>query len=171
MKRLGSLGFLCLVAVILLSLVPITSAHDSVRGTTESASSAIPDSTAKGLADGMAPRTEVNVSALPEAGSARTLDIPPPASLNGKRSDREGPARTPAQPSSQSFQTTISTSFDGLRYGDNSGISNTYFPPDVQLAVGPSHVVEMVNGVVGTWTKQGTSLQVVSLKDFFNTGS
>lgn len=48
------------------------------------------------------------------------------------------------------------------------GITNTgYYPPDVQLAVGPNQVMEFVNGGVGVWSKQGTSLSLVSTNSFF----
>lgn len=52
------------------------------------------------------------------------------------------------------------------------GIENTgWIPPDVALAVGPNHIVELVNGAGKIWTKQGTPLSTFSLSSFFSSGS
>ncbi|MDE1862762.1 MAG: hypothetical protein KGI33_07610 [Thaumarchaeota archaeon] len=41
-------------------------------------------------------------------------------------------------------------------------------PPDVQIGVGPAHIVEMVNTSEEIWLKQGTPLTTVSLYTFFS---
>ncbi len=43
-------------------------------------------------------------------------------------------------------------------------------PPDITLAVGPDHVIEMVNVGFAIWTKDGTFVKNGALSDFFNTG-
>jgi hypothetical protein len=42
-------------------------------------------------------------------------------------------------------------------------------PPDPQIAVGPNHIVEMVNVGAGFWLKTGTHLKTVDLPLFFKT--
>ena len=56
----------------------------------------------------------------------------------------------------------IFSGFEGL---DQNG----HIPPDVQIGVGPSHVVEMVNAEGMIWTKQGILLTSFSLTSFFST--
>ncbi|MEZ0579657.1 carboxypeptidase regulatory-like domain-containing protein [Nocardioides sp. MH1] len=46
------------------------------------------------------------------------------------------------------------TSFDGLDSTDGGGI----YPPDSNIAVGPHHVVEMVNAALRVWDKAGAPL-------------
>ncbi len=41
-------------------------------------------------------------------------------------------------------------------------------PPDVQIAVGPDHVVEMVNTSEEIWQKHGLPITTISLYDFFS---
>ncbi len=58
--------------------------------------------------------------------------------------------------------------FDGIDDGDNgsaTGFSIT--PPDPQLAVGPDHVVEMVNIIGRIFDKDGAVLDTFVLADFF----
>ena len=58
--------------------------------------------------------------------------------------------------------------FDGLDDGDNgsaTGFSVT--PPDPQLAVGPNHVVEMINIIGRIFDKDGVVLDTFVLADFF----
>jgi hypothetical protein len=44
------------------------------------------------------------------------------------------------------------------------------WPPDAQIAVGPSVVSEMVNVGGGFWTKTGDTIKILPLSDFFATG-
>lgn len=59
--------------------------------------------------------------------------------------------------------------FEGLHYGTNDGIGNTIAPPDVQLAVGPGHVMELVNWIGAIWTKDGTRVSTFRLQTLFGT--
>ncbi|HEX9340467.1 MAG TPA: hypothetical protein VF992_04775 [Thermoplasmata archaeon] len=63
------------------------------------------------------------------------------------------------------------TSFEGLIFGANGPYTNRYVPPDVQVAAGPNHVVEMVNALGRIWTKQGTVLETFTLHTFFGVAS
>ncbi len=61
--------------------------------------------------------------------------------------------------------------WDALHYGTNGGISNGWVPPDVILSAGPTYVVEMVNLLMGVYTKSGTQVQLTDLAVFFNSGA
>ncbi len=58
--------------------------------------------------------------------------------------------------------------FEGLNI--NTGCGGGCFPPDVTVAAGPNHVVEMVNVGMQIWDKAGNSLSTTSLSDFYGTG-
>ncbi len=59
---------------------------------------------------------------------------------------------------------SVSSAFDGLGSVDNVvGVH----PPDPQLAVGPSHVIEMVNISGRIFDRSGTALDTFLLTDFF----
>ena len=60
-------------------------------------------------------------------------------------------------------QTTIQ-GFDGLNQQQSRG----YSPPDVQMAVGPNDVVEVVNSEMSIFSKSGGVIQSISLDVFFN---
>src|SRR2546428_11987995 len=62
-------------------------------------------------------------------------------------------------------------SFEGLHFGTNGPYTNRLTPPDVQVAVGPSHVVEMVNVLGRISTKQGVEVQTFPLDSFFGVPS
>jgi hypothetical protein len=52
--------------------------------------------------------------------------------------------------------------------GNNTAIGLSDNPPDVQLAAGPSHIVEMVNSVVGIYSKPFGGLQkITAINTFF----
>jgi hypothetical protein len=61
----------------------------------------------------------------------------------------------------------LPTAFDGLRYGSNGAFIDQASPPDVQVAVGPNHVMEMVNDLGGIWTRSGSPLATLGLRGFF----
>jgi hypothetical protein len=61
---------------------------------------------------------------------------------------------------------TVSTKFDALNEIGNCACH----PPDVQVAAGPSSLVEMVNLGGAVYTKQGTLVKSFLLNDFFTTG-
>ncbi len=60
--------------------------------------------------------------------------------------------------------------WDALHFGTDGGISNGWVPPDVQVAAGPNHIVEMVNLLMGVYSKQGNQSSVVALGSLFNSG-
>src|SRR3989449_9423745 len=62
-------------------------------------------------------------------------------------------------------------SFEGLHFGTNGPYSNRLTPPDVQVAVGPNHVVEMVNVLGRISTKQGVEVRTFPLYSFFGVPS
>src|SRR3989441_4369392 len=62
-------------------------------------------------------------------------------------------------------------SFEGLHFGTNGPYTNRLTPPDVQVAVGPNHVVEMVNVLGRISTKQGVAVQTFTLGTFFGVPS
>ncbi len=62
-------------------------------------------------------------------------------------------------------------SFEGLHFGTNGPYTNRLTPPDVQVAVGPDHVVEMVNVLGRVSTKQGVEVQTFPLSTFFGVPS
>src|SRR2546425_8583961 len=61
--------------------------------------------------------------------------------------------------------------FEGLHFGTNGPYTNRLTPPDVQVAVGPNHVVEMVNVLGRISTKQGVEVQTFPLSTFFGVPS
>ncbi|HWM50447.1 MAG TPA: hypothetical protein VNO76_03765 [Thermoplasmata archaeon] len=60
----------------------------------------------------------------------------------------------------------VGSGWDALSFG-----SGSLTPPDVQVAVGPSHILEAVNVNLGVYSKQGTSITSYSLSTLFGTGS
>lgn len=75
---------------------------------------------------------------------------------------------SPAALETQSSSTiALLSGFNGL----NQIQSCACAPPDVQIATGPSQVVEMVNVEGGVFTRQGVSNQTFSLSTFFRTGT
>src|SRR3989442_1723633 len=57
--------------------------------------------------------------------------------------------------------------FEGLHFGANGPFTIRLTPPDVQVAVGPHHVVEMVNVLGRISTKQGVEVRTFPLDSFF----
>lgn len=66
---------------------------------------------------------------------------------------------------------TVLGGWDALHYGANGAYADPYHPPDVQVAASPTHVVEMVNLLMGVYTKQGVEVGVSSLVTLFNSGT
>ncbi len=50
-------------------------------------------------------------------------------------------------------------------------VTRCSWPPDVQMAVGPNHIFELVNQVGKIFTKQGTSVSTFFLSSFFGTNT
>src|SRR2546427_755170 len=57
--------------------------------------------------------------------------------------------------------------FEGLHWGRTGPYTTRLTPPDVQVAVGPNHVVEMVNVLGRISTKQGVEVRTFPLYSFF----
>jgi hypothetical protein len=74
----------------------------------------------------------------------------------------------PALPNPLAVSPRVDVSFDGLALGDNAA---PLAPPDPILAVGPSQVVEMVNLVMGIYTKQGALVSKSTLSSLFGTST
>ncbi len=80
-------------------------------------------------------------------------------------------ASLPGPRSSSAFTGSSSSVNSSLGFeGLNQVQSCNCVPPDVQVAAGPNHVVEMVNLETEIFSKQGSSVKMVSLSTFFNTG-
>ncbi|HYM40591.1 MAG TPA: hypothetical protein VEY12_10725 [Thermoplasmata archaeon] len=60
--------------------------------------------------------------------------------------------------------------WDALHLGNNSGVTTHYHPPDVIVSAGPTHVVEMVNLLMGVYTKTGTRVRTTNLTALFHSG-
>src|SRR5205823_3862646 len=59
----------------------------------------------------------------------------------------------------------------GVGWEALSHASNGLSPPDVQIAVGPDHVVEAVNSALGIYTKLGAFVTNTNLSSLFSSGS
>ncbi len=71
-------------------------------------------------------------------------------------------------PSTSSPEASVTFSFDGLRDSDNATLAGTQvLPPDDNLGVGPSHIVEMVNSIGRVSDRLGANLVSFSLRNLF----
>ncbi len=99
---------------------------------------------------------------LAPAGFRRGTGLREPARANVV----DPAARQAPQP--RAAPTLSSFSFEGLDNNDN--VSVVFFsltPPDPQLAVGPNHVLEMINVVGRVFDRNGSVVQTFSLASFF----
>lgn len=69
---------------------------------------------------------------------------------------------------SQSQTINIVSAFDGLHQGWAGPTIPSSVPPDVIVAAGLDHVMEMTNDGVGIWRKGGTHVESLTLYTFFN---
>lgn len=124
--------------------------------------------------DGFA-RVNVSEDAREESGPPGHREAPGPQSGPG---DLPVPARAPAPepplepatepapgPGPEGEPPTVATSFQGL------GDDNTVIPPDTMGAVGPSHVVTMLNSQVRFHTRAGGTISTSSLDSFWFSGA
>ncbi|TMD67228.1 MAG: hypothetical protein E6I84_03915, partial [Chloroflexi bacterium] len=126
----------------------------------------------------------VNVRQLPvRANGAISLELPfltkNPAALRALKSSRpvrsrlapnaltaSNPLTSP--PPSTEEQLTEFPAMDLLQQINRFGVaSQGTEPPDPQLAVGPSYVMEMVNRTASIWTKSGSLVTTFDLNAFF----
>jgi hypothetical protein len=78
---------------------------------------------------------------------------------------------TPQSQAAAASNVNLLSSFPGVLHGYNLNVYDGGSPPDVQLAVGPSQVVEMTNYEMMVFTTAGTPTSVVSLSTVFNSGT
>src|SRR5213593_2766821 len=131
-----------------------------------------------GLALGASLSNPVTASGPPAEHPGRvTGPLEPPTRLPLKvdSTDQAGgggtrPVQTASAPSKPNAAVPV-FSFEGLHFGTNGPYTNRLTPPDVQVAVGPNHVVEMVNVLGRISTKQGVEVQTFPLDSFFGVPS
>src|SRR5256712_4154209 len=130
-----------------------------------------------GLAIGASLLYSVAAFRLSKDHAGRTLPLKPLASPWSKLDPivaPEGRGIHPAQVGSRSPTPDASVpvvSFEGLHFGTNGPYTNRLTPPDVQVAVGPNHVFEMVNVLGRISTKQGVAVRTFLLYTFFGVPS
>src|SRR5207302_2878543 len=90
-----------------------------------------------------------------------------PSVTSGTRTDA-APDGKPNAPGlvAQDLSPVLRTGWEALSF-QPSGLT----PPDVQVAVGPAHVVEAVNLALGVYSKEGVPLVTYDLSTVFATGS
>lgn len=123
-----------------------------------------------GGADKIFPAGIINVASLTQ--NDRGLHLPPRAEAISPR-DLPSPsgAASTIQPSSVgTLSTTKVAQLFGF-VGLDQAQSCTCVPPDVQVAAGPSHIVEMVNLEMAVYSKQGLTNKTLALSSFFKTAS
>src|SRR6058998_3483471 len=131
-----------------------------------------------GLALGASLSNPVTASGPPAEHPGRvTGPLEPPTRLPLKvdSTDQAGgggtrPVQTASAPSKPNAAVPV-FSFEGLHFGTNGPYTNSLTPPDVQVAAGPSHVIEMVNVLGRVSTKQGVEVQTFPLSTFFGVPS
>ena len=112
-------------------------------------------------------------SLLPAAPGSDGPGVPSPADVpvglpSSTRATTAASLVPTGMPSPAGVSPTVGVSFDALSLADNSvGLA----PPDPILSVGPTRVVEMVNLVLGVYTKQGGLVHKTALSTFFGTAS
>src|SRR5712691_5154482 len=105
------------------------------------------------------------------ASSVPTVHGAMPARNGGEGGGRVA-SESPRVPSANSLITT--SGFSGLAYGmtvscgSGATCTNRAAPPDVQVAVSPNYIVEMVNVIWGVWTKQGSLVKASDLPSFWS---
>lgn len=93
------------------------------------------------------------------------LQNPATISPSSNTDTSNSPASKTLVTSSSSVNSSIG--FDGLDQIQSCNCA----PPDVQIAAGPNHLVEMVNVETEIFSKQGSPIKTVTLSSFFSTGS
>ena len=105
-------------------------------------------------------------STQPSNQSLATSTQPSNQSLATSTQPSNQSLATSTQPSNSNMSPHVATAlgFEG-RSQENSGGS---YPPDATLAVGPNHVVQMVNTALQISDKAGSVLRIGTLEDFFD---
>ena len=164
-----------LLAVIFLPVLIVTpsvpSGPTSSSGLADDFGSASPVQALRGLNNPVTGKIylsgTVDVSALPSVASVPTRIqsiLPAPSDKGGLHSSPPSPKNSPIASSLISPSVITYPGFNGL----NESQSGFFTPPDVQVAAGPSNLVEMVNVEGAIFSKQGSVLQYLNLSSFFN---
>ena len=150
-----------LTVLFLSSMAPLAAVGGGTRtelGSSGSAASPLPRNTPRVAAPAMrSPQASPAEGGSGVSGFVRVLDA----------AAGDGAQASLAQPS-----LPVQSGWNALNVGDDVSVNGVaYFPPDVQVAAGPTDVVEMVNLVMGVYTKQGAQVSMSSLVTLFNSGS
>jgi hypothetical protein len=92
-----------------------------------------------------------DIPPAPIAGGQRVIPVRP------VRPEKPGPPDPVVQSSAGPLAPTTSANFDGIGNGV-AGYNVQYAPPDTNIAVGPNHVVEVVNVALTVMSKSGSFL-------------
>jgi len=81
--------------------------------------------------------------------------------------DRSDPASLPSPMPPRLTDYIVNTGFDGINLQDQYAISSWATPPGPSGAIGPNHFVEVTNGSVAIYARNGARLSHVALHSFF----
>jgi hypothetical protein len=111
------------------------------------------------------PRVSVAAD-LPSTPREEPADV-----IQGEKSERASPASEAAAASiGVSGPTAPSLVVIGSNFqGSQRGVDSNFIPPDTMGAVGPDHIVELINGRFDVYDKTGTQLDTASLDGFWTT--
>jgi len=125
----------------------------------------------------LTPGGVVNVQDLPRVGPRVPIHREMPFLVPDLQELRDTKARHEAktQPApnasagvtASTFITPSPTGLIGLSRSESGG----WIPPDTQIGVGPSHIVEAVNLEMRIWTKDGALVSTIDLNSFFGTST
>src|SRR6267143_6559164 len=96
--------------------------------------------------------------------------------MSARNNGTGGGLGSESQPVPPANSPITTSGFPGLSYGETFACggftcTNRATPPDVQVAAGPNHIVEMVNLIYGVFTKQGALVAVSGLASLWGTGT
>lgn len=154
-----------LMVLVLATVTPLFGSHLALRPLSFSSSSVNTASSMRLIPGILSPITKVHASSLVSSGPIGDSAGSQPQTLEAISTAIAGPTLLAAPSSSSSV--SVLSGFDGL----DQVQSCTCVPPDVQVAAGPNHVVEMVNLEGEIFSKQGITNRTFALSSFFKTGS
>lgn len=160
--RLGLVAGLVLLASLALTPAPL---HASAPAPATQALQEIPlKPVATPATSTVNPAFRPSFTMAPRASSPEGSRVADPTGITSPVAAARVPAAAVSSP-------VVRVGWTGLGASDNGYLASdpAIAPPDVQVAVGPGHVVEMVNLAVSIWTKQGIWLRNSSLMSFFGT--
>ncbi len=123
-----------------------------------------------------APQGTISIAAASPAAFARLPTIVAASARSGSSAATPTeshvlPSSFPPPPAASAASPELLAGWDALHHGTNGNLTDPFTPPDVTVAAGPAHVVEMVNLIMGVYTKSGTTLAITDLTVLFNTGT